>query len=200
MTRASRSLRILILAGTALAGLVGAHLLDYFLVLPDATSRHAVLAETGHGYMGLAIWLAVASAIMAGVTSIALGLRRGAGRAGEPLAFGSLAWRLVALQPAGFLVLELVERMAAGVPAHHYLDPIIAVGVLLQAIVALIGAAILVVLARGGELLGKVLSRNERFERTGSGFGPRLEVSLLGRRLSLPGPIRAPPALLAPLP
>jgi hypothetical protein len=200
MTRASRSLRIFTLVGTALAGLVGAHLLDYFLVLPDAASRHAVLAETGHGYMGLALWLAVASAIMAGVTSVALGIRRGSGSADEPLAFGSLAWRLVVLQPAGFLVLELVERIAAGVPAHHLLEPVIAVGVLLQALVALIGAAILVALARGGELVGKALSRRSDFERAASSFNVPRYLVPSGRRFSRPGPIRAPPALLVPLP
>ena len=198
MSRVSRSLRNFTLAVTALAGLVGAHLLDYFLVLPDATSRHAALAETGHGYMGLAIWLAVASAIMAGVTSMALGFRRGVGRAGEPLAFSSLAWRLVALQPAGFLVLELVERIAAGVPAHHLLDPVIAVGVLLQALVALIGAAILVALARGGELVGNALSRISDFERAASSFEVPRYLVPSGRRFSRAGPIRAPPKLLAP--
>lgn len=199
MSRASRSLRILTLAGTALAGLVGAHLLDYFLVVPDAASRHAVLAETGHSYMGLAIWLAVASAIMAGVTSVALGIRRGTGGPEAQPAFGFLAWRLVLVQPAGFLLLELVERIAAGVPAHHLFDtPVIAVGAILQAIVAVIGAAILVFLARCGQLVAKALSGRGDFERTGSGFDLPLNLVPSGGRFSRPGPIRAPPTLLAP--
>jgi hypothetical protein len=199
MSRASRVLRVLTVAGTALAGLVGAHLLDYLLVLPDAASRHAVLAETGHGYMGMAIWLAVASAVMAAITCFALGIRRGTGGADAPLAFRSLAWRLVLLQPAGFVLLEIGERVAAGVPAHHLLDPIIAVGVLLQPIVALVGAAILVVLVRGGELVGEALSASRDFGRAASSFDLPLYLVPSGGRFSRPGSIRAPPALLAPL-
>jgi hypothetical protein len=169
-------------------------------VLPDAASRHAVLAETGHGYMGMAIGLAVASAVMAAIACFALGIRRGTGGADAPLAFTSLAWRLVLLQPAGFVLLEVGERLAAGVPAHHMLDPVIVVGTLLQAVAAVIGAAILVVLARGGELVGKAVSGRANFEHAASSFEPPREVVPSVRHLLRPGPIRAPPAHLASLP
>lgn len=198
MSRVSRALRVLTLAGTAVAGLIGTHLLDYVLVIPDHAARHGLLAATGHGYLGMAVGLAFAAAIMAGASSVVLGLRHGSRGFAAPLAFGQVALRLVLLQSAGFLLLELGERLATGVPAHHLYDPVVIVGTLLQALAAVTGATILVALARGGELVGRALSAAPVFARESSSFDPPpIDLFPVVRHLSRTGPIRAPPALLA---
>jgi hypothetical protein len=196
----SRMLRPITLVATAGAGLVGAHALDYMIVLRDGASRHHTLVSTGHGYFSDAVVLAVAAGVVAMLSSAFLGYRRGTGRSDRPVPFAWLAARLSLLQVAGFILLELGERAAAGAPLDHLTGPLMAAGLLLQVAVAIVGAGVLVLLGRAAELIGSGLAARWAAERSpGYGVGPA-DLRLAQTPFARPGQVRAPPLPLVPQP
>jgi hypothetical protein len=159
--RSNPLLRALTILGLGAAGLVGGHALGYAASVPDAYHRSALLEATGHGYLPSASRLAVMFGIAAVITGIASGYLHSPRRGHPP--FARAAVRLVALQCAGFVGLEVVERLLASAPMSTLSLPILIVGLLTQAVVA-IGIALLVV---GLRRLGEVLRTRTIALRTG---------------------------------
>jgi hypothetical protein len=188
-------LRAVVLFAMAGAGLVGGHLLGYVFAVPDARARRAVLAWSGHGYLSKALLLAVASALLAGFAAAILGTIRIRGR--NSLRFGDLAVRLSVLQSTGFLVLEVCERLLAGVPVSDLWGPVVALGVPLQALVAVVGALALLAIARVAEVVARALAPSP------PGSNATVEVSPNLPRLAPPRPhvtsrvTRGPPTAVA---
>lgn len=157
MSRRHPIARIMIVLGASAAGLFGGHLADYRLVVAPE-HRHALLLQTGHGYLPYAI---VASAIMAVIAVLAagrLGFLRGRGGRGATLGTGPLAIRLAALQMTSFLVLELVERIAAGSGLEHLRGPLLWFGLPLQVLAAVGAAVLLTVFNWAGQEVARVLA------------------------------------------
>jgi hypothetical protein len=157
--------RRLPLAGAAVAGAVLGHGLAYALVVPEPGRRLAVLAGSGHAYWSAAI----AAAIVLGLVSLGAtlarhfnaGLRPGRRPAGEPL--GRLAGRLALLQVTIYLVQELIERAAAGVPLGGPVDGrLLLTGIAVQLLVASAMAVGLAWVGRVAEVAGRALRRRRR--------------------------------------
>jgi hypothetical protein len=149
--RSNSLLRALTILGLGAAGLVGGHTLGYAVSVPDAYHRSALLEATGHGYLPSASRLALMLGIAAVVTGIASGyLHRP--RSPHP-AFSRVAMRLVALQCAAFVGLEVVERVLASAPLSTLSLPIMLIGLVTQAVIAVALALLLVGLRRLGAVL-----------------------------------------------
>jgi hypothetical protein len=154
--------RRLPLAGAAVAGAVIGHGLAYALAVPEPGRRLAVLAGSGHAYWSAAI----AAAIVLGLGSLGTtlarsfnaGLRPGARPAGEPV--GRLAGRLALLQVTIYLVQELIERAAAGVPLGGPVNGrLLLTGIAVQLLVAGALALGLAWAGRVAEVAGRALRR-----------------------------------------
>jgi hypothetical protein len=154
--------RRLPLAGAAVAGAVLGHGLAYALAVPEPGRRLAVLAGSGHAYWSAAI----AAAIVLGLASLGAtlarhfhaGLRTGGRLAGEPL--GRLTGRLALLQVTIYLVQELIERAAAGVPLGGPVDTrLLLTGIAVQLLVAVGLALGLAWAGRVAEVAGRALRR-----------------------------------------
>lgn len=191
-----RRLRFVTLFLTALSGLVGGHLVGYALLAPGEAARDQLLSTSGHGYLTRLTAIAVGSAILAGLGSVALGLLRQRDVAGGASGVRPVAIRLIGLQVAGFLCLEVLERALAGAPLGG-LPAVLAIGLPVQAVVAWVGAALLAFIERAAEVVAGALRpplplAKDRYRRP---VPPkdRRPAGLLPRRLRA---IRAPPALL----
>ena len=138
----------------AVAGMVAGHVLAYRLASADPAVRGDLLAESGHRYWSWVVVAALVSAV-SGLVDFAVCRWRSA-RVGSPpsrLWFSPLARRLVGLQVAGFLVLEGAERTFTGHSPASLLDPAIAVGVVVQVLVALGMSLALLMVSRTVERL-----------------------------------------------
>jgi hypothetical protein len=155
----SRALRSVVLFATALAGLVGGHLLGYVFAVPDAGQRDTLLARTGHSYLSKALIVALAATIVAGAAASVLGAARARRPGRGHLSYRGVAVRLAALQLTGFLLLEVAERLFAGIPGADLLGPVLILGLPLQALVAAAGALVLVLVARTAERVVRALAR-----------------------------------------
>lgn len=132
--------------GLAMAGLVLGHVLAYLIAVPDPHHRAFVLQRTGHEYLPAMAEAALVLAL-AGMAAVVIrafaGQRRGSER------FSRLAGRLGLVQVLAFGGLEVVERIVAGAPLRHLAsDHILVIGMAVQVVVALAGAAFLRWLAR----------------------------------------------------
>lgn len=128
----------------ALAGgaMVLAHWLAYVIAVPDGHSRAHVLSTTGHDY-----WLyAAALGLAAGVFGFGTSIRAQLADGGRVMGVGA---RLMGMQVVGFLALEVTERVVSGHAWNDVLhEPVVAIGVIAQILVALIGAVLLRGVAR----------------------------------------------------
>ena len=184
----------LLLGGMAAAGVVAAHLLAYLFAVPDPHHRAAVLESTGHHNWTYVSALAF-GLLVAGLLKYIVGsFKRGAG---SQASYGSVAWKLVVLQLSGFVGIELLERASA---AHSTLglfsEPAIQLGLLLQVVVALAGAAVVLLLARA---IRSVLTRWVRPVATSSTTRSFPRVYGIFRRSTVgtgAGTLRGPPLLL----
>jgi hypothetical protein len=154
-----RAIRGLPLAGMAVVGVVVGHWLAYLLAVPDPHLRSEILAQSGHAY-----WiLAIKAATVLGFASLgAVLVRHLAGRIrGEPLAADrpvALAVRLALVQVTAFVAMEIAERLAVGDPlaqmlGHH----IFMFGLVLQVVVACIGALVLLWFGGVAERMSEML-------------------------------------------
>jgi hypothetical protein len=155
-------LRRLPLAGAAVAGAVVGHGLAYALAVPEPGRRLALLAGSGHAYWSAAI----AAAIVLGLASVATtlarsfraGLRTPGRSAREPLR--RLAGRLALFQVTIYLLQELIERAAAGVPLGSPVDVrLLLAGIATQLLVAAVLAVGLAFFGRVAEGAGRALRR-----------------------------------------
>lgn len=150
--RSSPILRAVTILGFGAAGLIGGHALGYAVSVPDAYHRGALLEATGHGYLPSASRLALMLGIAAVVAGVASGYLHRPRTAHTSLARAAL-W-LVALQCAGFVALEIAERVVASASLETLSLPIVIVGLVTQALVAVLLALLVVGLRRLGEVLG----------------------------------------------
>jgi hypothetical protein len=189
-----RRLWSLVLFFTAAAGLVGGHLLNYVWLVPQTRARHAILAVTGHSYLPDGVVIGLAAALLAGTGTALLG-------AISPDRRPSLrdaALCLAGLQTAGFLLLEVVERLLGGAPLSDLAGPVLALGVPLQVVLALLGASVLVLIARMARVAMVRFSRGPRpivVRRIRQLLPPARSPARADVRGGLA--IRAPPHLLA---
>jgi hypothetical protein len=96
--------------------------------------------------------------LVASLAGFAAGRLRDERPAPDAAMLRGTAGRLVLLQLGAFMLLEALERLASG---HRLSDlpgePVIAVGLVTQAVAALAGAVLLVLFARFVDRLGRVL-------------------------------------------
>jgi hypothetical protein len=177
--------------------LVGSHLLDYTLLIPDHAARQTFLHQTGHGYFRSLMVLALAAVMLALITSMVTGYRRGRSNAGGAPRFSDWAWKLGPTQAIGFVALEFAERFAAHSTLHHYADLTISIGVLIQVIVACVGAALLVLLNRAAEHIGRARSHPVSRTRSARTWARPATLVLVPPRFARPGLVRAPPSAAA---
>jgi hypothetical protein len=154
--------RRLPLAGAAVAGAVVGHGVAYALAVPEPGRRLAVLAGSGHAYWSAAIAAAIVLGLVSLVATLArsfhAGLRPGGRTAAEPL--GRLAGRLALLQVTIYLVQELIERAAAGVPLGGPFNArLLVTGIAVQLLVASVLALGLAWAGRVAEVAGRALRR-----------------------------------------
>jgi hypothetical protein len=149
--------------GLAAAGVVVSHSLSYLFVAPDPHARSHLLQQTGHRYFTWIAAIAVGT-LVAGLAGGTLQRLRG-GRSqtwSRPKVFAAAAATLATLQVIGFILLEGVERAALGAGVTHiFVEPVVAIGITMQIVVALVGALLLVALADGVDRISCLLT--ERF-------------------------------------
>jgi len=143
-----RALLALSLPLVAVGSLAG-HAAGYALV---GTSR---VDGRIHGYMTFApFFLAACAAILA--ASLAM---RAAGRLqGRPA-----AWPFALLPPLAFLAQELLERLAAGLPAHAVFEPAVYVGLAAQLPLGLVGFLVARALLRVVDATARALAPHVAF-------------------------------------
>ena len=153
--------------GLAMAGLVLGHVLAYLIAVPDPHHRSFVLQRTGHEYLpamaeaALVVALAGMAAVV--IRAFAPGPRGGSER------FSRLAGRLGLVQVLAFGVLEVVERIVAGAPLRHLAsDHILVIGMAVQVVIALAGAAFLRWLARTSTRLAETVLPRVPLPRAGA--------------------------------
>lgn len=129
-------------------------MVSYLLSAPDAPIRRLLLAQTGHSYLPRAIAAAGALAAVALVGAVLRGAVRGYRSWGDPLRWAATFRRLAVAQAAGFVVLEILERKAAGAPLGD-LGGVLPRGLLVQGVVALAAATALWLLDRAGESVAR---------------------------------------------
>jgi hypothetical protein len=178
--------RTLLLACAATAGLVGAHVLDYVVAIRDPAHRAAILHATGHGYLSRAIAIAIAAAAVGLAGSVLVGFRHGRRGEGAPLTWRVAAARLCVIQVAAFVLLEIGERIAAGMPVTGLLGVLGFTGVALQIAIGCAAAALLVGIGRAARAVGAMLPAV-----------PSGPAAIRQPRLQPPFEVRAPSLLFA---
>lgn len=188
-----RLIRGLSFAGLAFAGLVGGHALAYHLTIPDAHHRSTLYAQSGHGYMPSAAWVAV----VVGLSALAAGIAYGF-VARSPLRSGKLrraACSMAVLQAAAFVLVEVLERLSTQAALDTLSVGLLLAGIAVQIVVAGASALVLVGLRKLGASL-----RAAAIEPVGSdaAAAPHRPASGGLRDLDLDAhPARAPPVLRA---
>jgi hypothetical protein len=154
----------------AAVGCLAGHAAGYALAGLSRQDAHI------HGYLGYAPqFLAVCAALVA----IVLALRVTGRAQGRPA-----AWPFALLAPLAFCTQELIERLAAGLPAQAVLEPAVYVGLVVQLPVGLAGYLAARALLRSADAAVTVLL-------------PR--VALASRPLLLPLPVDEPGLARSPL-
>jgi hypothetical protein len=154
----------------AAVGCLAGHAAGYALVGLSRRDAHI------HGYLGYAPQFV---AVCAALVAVALALRVTGRLQGRPS-----AWPFALLAPLAFGTQELIERIAAGLPAHAVLEPAVYVGLAAQLPVALAGYLAARALLRSADAAVRVLL-------------PR--VALAFRPLLLPLPVDEPGLARSPL-
>jgi hypothetical protein len=139
MSRAKRGDRLAFLV--VAAGLAIGHGISYWIAIPDPIQRAVILQRTGHAYLHVFADAALILATAAIVTSALRALREGPDGRSETF---RLAWRVGAVQVAGFLAMEVGERVASHATFMDLLnDRILATGVVVQLLVATLSVLLL---------------------------------------------------------
>jgi hypothetical protein len=136
------------LGGLAAAGVMVAHVLAFWLAVPNPVRREHLLEETGHGAWPMLVALAL-GALVASLAGFAGSRLKEERLAPTAVLVRGTVTRLIALQVAGFIVLEAFERLAVGHGLAELLsEPVMAIGLVAQVVVALAGAILLALFAR----------------------------------------------------
>jgi hypothetical protein len=182
--------RFLSLVGTATAGLLAAHELDYRLIVPDPLHRHDLLLRTGHGYLSKALFFALIVGVMSLIGSLAVGIARGRAMTGASRT-RSIAGFLALVQAGGFLLLEGVERVIVGAAPDDRFLAVTLAGVAVQIASALVGSLLLRLFERAGETIGR--RARIAMPRLSRAFGFRPARALVASRAIVRFSSRAPP-------
>jgi hypothetical protein len=147
--------RFVVLLSLPLAaiGWLAGHSLAYVLVAPHGEHREQLLAETGHGYLGVAPLL-IACAITLLLAGLVLAMADGL----RGLAPGRVAaWPVALVPPLGFAVQEHLERLLElnAFPSGAALEPTFLVGMALQLPLAAAALAVARVVLEFGHALGR---------------------------------------------
>jgi len=192
--------RFLLIAAFAGSGVLVAHWLGYRATAHShGDHEHAarLLAQTGHSYFNYLAALVVAASMLLLMVYVSHRLRSAAPTAGglRLVRYGAL--RLLPVQAAAFVGLEMLERtLFTGGLTNVLHEPAVQVGLVLQLVVALVAAVLLGVFARVVEAL-RTRGVKPTFETTlviepsARWFTPRL-VALGAGGIGL----RGPPSLL----
>jgi hypothetical protein len=187
----------------AAAGVVVSHGIAYWIHAPAPRARAELLQATGHRYWTLVVAAALALLVF-GLSAFVVRLLSGGGdlpRQGPMLA--AIVPRLAAIQCFGFVALEFGERVLASGPEAPSMwsivdEPIVAVGLAIQCLVALAGAFLLHWLSRGVVRLVRLLRRRCPGNRRVPSMCPERGAPLRPRvAISVAGP-RGPPTALRP--
>lgn len=185
------------LGGVAMAGVVLAHVLAYFMAAPHRNGREMLLRASGHRHWAVVAALAL-GALVAGLIWFTTQATRPdrVWSLGARAFFVSTARRLVLLQVGGFVLLEASERVLFGAGFGQLLaEPVILIGIVLQVVSALGAAGLLVVFAR---TLDRLCGRSSAARFVASP-GPRPRVCVLPPRFLLAAggaTLRGPPVRL----
>jgi|GEM_PF-3349716 hypothetical protein len=184
--------------GLASGGIAAGHSLAFFLARAG-DEGHRSVASGGHGHWDELVAVCILAAL-AGLLMFGIRWARAPSAAGEASSlFAPLAIRLGALQAGGFIVLEAAERVLARAHAHAlplWEEPVIWIGLALQAVVAVAGALLLLVLARTVDAV-RLRTRGPSAATRRVSSWPEPSVPLTAPRLTMAsgGPsFRGPPA------
>ena len=175
MERSFPARRLPLELAAAAAGLIGGHIISYLLTAPAAPIRRLLLTETGHAYWPRAIAAGVALAAVASVAAVFRGAIRGWRASGDPLAFAATFRRLAVAQTIGFVILEVLERKAAGATLAG-LGDVLPRGLLIQVLVAAIAATALWLLDRAAASITTALRDAPPLPRAATDLTHRVEV------------------------
>jgi len=180
--------------GAAAAGLIGGHIVSYLLTAPAAPIRRLLLTETGHAYLPRAIAAVVALGAVVVLAAVFRGAVRGWRALGDPLSLSSTFRRLAVAQSSGFVILEVVERKAAGATLTG-LGGVLPRGLIVQIVVAGIAAFALWLLDRAAAGIARGLRERPPIPRAVVATAPRAGVRAARRNLVSLGSIslRGPP-------
>jgi hypothetical protein len=187
-----RRISSLWLVPLALGGLLAGHAISYLVAAPDPHARAELLAQTGHSQHGWFETLALA-AVFASVVGVASHwLRVRCGTASPAVSRVHVAGLLWALQTTGFVALETWERghgLAGAADLLH--EPAFLIGLLAQALVAVVATAIVVLVQATVAALLRLfvdLSGDTDVPAFPLGRPPRARGSVARRAWNLRGP------------
>ncbi len=194
MLRQARRIDVVIVAALALAGVGLAHVLEYLLLVPDHHQRHEVLAGTGHQYLPSALGAVSFLACLAAAVVFLAAFRRGATPGSATTSRHDVMRVLPCAQALAFLALEVGERLAAGASLGD-LGPVLLLGLPIQVVVGVAAAALLVLLDRAGERLGRGVAgtRSLAARRPAACWFPSPSRRLPSTVATCRAPARAPP-------
>ena len=176
----------------AVGGVLAGHWLTYLAVVPAASSRSAILRQTGHAYLGLANDVALVVALAALATMFI-------GQLADPTPVGRLsgiAARVIRFQVCAFVLLEVLERVTAGAPLAELIHTgILPVGIATQMAIGYVAAQAIRWLLRSADRVAAALKGGAYpFTRTVTRpLPPELVFVPAGRHLSATG-VRGPPS------
>lgn len=125
--------------------MIVSHVAAYFLAVPDPHARGMLLVQTGHNHWGLTSALMVGTLVWAFLRYAFNNAFESGGDAPKP-SWSGLWIRLLPLQVCAFVVMEATERLSIHQTAMNlFNEPAVIIGVALQAVVALLGALLLIV-------------------------------------------------------
>lgn len=124
----------------ALGGVVLGHAITYGLLVPDTHARAGALAATGHGYLAALERVGLTAVLIALAATFLGRLARRDGSDAPGL--GAILGRVTAFQLTAFAALEVAERLGAGASLQD-LPAVLSVGLVAQAIIALVAALVL---------------------------------------------------------
>ncbi len=142
--------------GVAVGGVLAGHWLTYVAEAPAASSRAALLHETGHAYLGMANDLALVAALAAMATLFIGQLTCSAPV--EQLA--GITARVVRFQVSAFVILEVLERVTAGSPLAELIHTgILPIGIAVQVGIGYMAARLIRWLLRTADRVAAAFGR-----------------------------------------
>jgi hypothetical protein len=136
------------LGSFAALGVVLTHSIAYRLAVPNPHVRQVMLDSSGHGFWPIIVAVAL-GAFVAGLAGLVAGHLSGGPDQDRGRRVSAIAARLMILQAIGFASLEGLERLLAVGGLEGFLtDPVLLLGLIIQAGLALLGALLVVFLGR----------------------------------------------------